>query len=150
MIDCDLACIVIAGMVGGMLRHMRSLRTMKRDHGRIHTLLEEVPITSRMLFTRTCFSRAVHAQRISQACHGTALVLHGVQAITGHDALYALCAGGERADAFADVPADHKAGNLVQDDGASHAGAAAAPGGAPVLDDDLCCCKPTSCCFPHC
>ena len=30
-----------AGMVGGMLRHMRSLRTMKRDHGRIHTLLEE-------------------------------------------------------------------------------------------------------------
>ncbi len=24
-----------------MLRHMRSLRTMKRDHGRIHTLLEE-------------------------------------------------------------------------------------------------------------
>ncbi len=33
---------LLAGMVGGMLRHMRSLRTMKRDHGRIHTLLEEV------------------------------------------------------------------------------------------------------------
>eukprot|EP00884_Botryococcus_braunii_P009221 jgi/Botrbrau1/182/Bobra.0022s0162.1 len=28
-------------MVAGMLRHMRSLRTMKRDHGWIHTLLEE-------------------------------------------------------------------------------------------------------------
>ena len=28
-------------MVAGMLRHMRSLRTMRRDHGRIHTLLEE-------------------------------------------------------------------------------------------------------------
>lgn len=31
----------VPGMVGGMLRHMRSLRTMKRDHGWIHTLLEE-------------------------------------------------------------------------------------------------------------
>ena len=30
-----------AGMVGGMLRHMHSLRTMRRDYGRIHTLLEE-------------------------------------------------------------------------------------------------------------
>lgn len=30
----------VPGMVGGMLRHMRSLRTMKRDHGWIHTLLE--------------------------------------------------------------------------------------------------------------
>lgn len=28
-------------MVGGMLRHMRSLRSMKRDNGWIHTLLEE-------------------------------------------------------------------------------------------------------------
>lgn len=31
----------VPGMVGGMLRHMRSLRSMKRDHGWIHTLLEE-------------------------------------------------------------------------------------------------------------
>lgn len=31
----------VPGMVAGMLRHMRSLRTMKRDHGWIHTLLEE-------------------------------------------------------------------------------------------------------------
>ena len=36
-----MAACNVAGMVGGMLRHMRSLRTMKRDHGRIHTLLEE-------------------------------------------------------------------------------------------------------------
>jgi hypothetical protein len=28
-------------MVAGMLRHMRSLRSMRRDHGWIHTLLEE-------------------------------------------------------------------------------------------------------------
>lgn len=28
-------------MVAGMVRHMNSLRTMKRDHGWIHTLLEE-------------------------------------------------------------------------------------------------------------
>jgi threonyl-tRNA synthetase len=31
----------VPGMVAGMLRHMRSLRAMKRDHGWIHTLLEE-------------------------------------------------------------------------------------------------------------
>lgn len=31
----------VPGMVGGMLRHLRSLRTLKRDHGWIHTLLEE-------------------------------------------------------------------------------------------------------------
>jgi hypothetical protein len=28
-------------MVAGMLRHMKSLRSMQRDHGWIHTLLEE-------------------------------------------------------------------------------------------------------------
>jgi hypothetical protein len=31
----------VPGMVGGMLRHLRSLRRMKRDYGWIHTLLEE-------------------------------------------------------------------------------------------------------------
>lgn len=31
----------VPGFVAGMLRHMRSLRTMQRDHGWIHTLLEE-------------------------------------------------------------------------------------------------------------
>jgi len=31
----------VPGMVGGMMRHLRSLRTMKRDNGWIHTLLEE-------------------------------------------------------------------------------------------------------------
>ncbi|WPT13160.1 Alternative oxidase [Picochlorum sp. SENEW3] len=31
----------VPGMVGAMLRHLRSLRTMKRDNGWIHTLLEE-------------------------------------------------------------------------------------------------------------
>lgn len=31
----------VPGMVAGMLRHMGSLRSMRRDHGWIHTLLEE-------------------------------------------------------------------------------------------------------------
>jgi len=31
----------VPGMVAGMLRHMNSLRRMERDHGWIHTLLEE-------------------------------------------------------------------------------------------------------------
>jgi len=31
----------VPGMVGGMVRHLRSLRTMKEDNGWIHTLLEE-------------------------------------------------------------------------------------------------------------
>jgi len=31
----------VPGMVAGMLRHMSSLRSMQRDHGWIHTLLEE-------------------------------------------------------------------------------------------------------------
>ncbi|CAE7913983.1 alxA [Symbiodinium sp. KB8] len=31
----------VPGMVGGMLRHLHSLRTMERDYGWIHTLLEE-------------------------------------------------------------------------------------------------------------
>jgi hypothetical protein len=31
----------VPGMTAGMLRHLRSLRTMNRDHGWIHTLLEE-------------------------------------------------------------------------------------------------------------
>jgi hypothetical protein len=31
----------VPGMVFGMLRHLRSLRSMKRDYGWIHTLLEE-------------------------------------------------------------------------------------------------------------
>lgn len=31
----------VPGMVGAMLRHLRSLRTMRRDNGWIHTLLEE-------------------------------------------------------------------------------------------------------------
>ena len=32
----------VPGMVAGMLRHMRSLRALRRDHGWIRTLLEEV------------------------------------------------------------------------------------------------------------
>ena len=31
----------VPGMIGGMIRHMRSLRTLERDHGWIHHLLQE-------------------------------------------------------------------------------------------------------------
>ena len=31
----------VPGMVGGMIRHLHSLRLMRRDHGWIHTLIEE-------------------------------------------------------------------------------------------------------------
>ena len=31
----------VPGMIGGMSRHMRSLRTLERDHGWIHHLLQE-------------------------------------------------------------------------------------------------------------
>jgi len=31
----------VPGMVAGMARHLRSLRSMNRDYGWIHTLLEE-------------------------------------------------------------------------------------------------------------
>jgi hypothetical protein len=32
----------VPGIVGAMIRHLHSLRLMRRDHGWIHTLLEEV------------------------------------------------------------------------------------------------------------
>lgn len=32
----------VPGIVGGMIRHLHSLRLMQRDNGWIHTLLEEV------------------------------------------------------------------------------------------------------------
>ena len=31
----------VPGFAGGMIRHLRSLRRMERDHGWIHTLIEE-------------------------------------------------------------------------------------------------------------
>jgi threonyl-tRNA synthetase len=31
----------VPGMIGGMSRHLRSLRTLERDHGWIHHLLQE-------------------------------------------------------------------------------------------------------------
>ena len=32
---------LLSGMIGAMVRHLKSLRRMTRDHGWIHTLLEE-------------------------------------------------------------------------------------------------------------
>lgn len=31
----------VPGMIGGLVRHLRSLRTLERDHGWIHHLLQE-------------------------------------------------------------------------------------------------------------
>ena len=31
----------VPGMIGGMIRHLKSLRTLEKDHGWIHHLLEE-------------------------------------------------------------------------------------------------------------
>lgn len=37
----------VPGMVAGMLRHLRSLRAMKADHGWINTLLDEAEVRKR-------------------------------------------------------------------------------------------------------
>lgn len=44
----------VPGMVAAMLRHMISLRTLKRDHGWIHTLLEEAENERMHLLTFMC------------------------------------------------------------------------------------------------
>lgn len=41
----------IPGMIGGMMRHLRSLRTLKSDGGWIHHLLEEAENERMHLFT---------------------------------------------------------------------------------------------------
>ena len=38
---CVCVCACVTGQCAGMLRHLRSLRRCQRDHGWIHTLLEE-------------------------------------------------------------------------------------------------------------
>ena len=47
----------VPGMVGAMLRHMVSLRTLKRDHGWIHTLLEEAENERMHLLTFMCLKK---------------------------------------------------------------------------------------------
>jgi threonyl-tRNA synthetase len=47
----------VPGMVGAMLRHMVSLRTLKRDHGWIHTLLEEAENERMHLLTFMCLKQ---------------------------------------------------------------------------------------------
>ena len=39
--QCHHSAAGVPGMVAGMLRHLHSLRRMERDHGWIHTMLEE-------------------------------------------------------------------------------------------------------------
>ena len=40
----------VPGMAAGMIRHLHSLRRMERDHGWIHTLLEEAENERKFLF----------------------------------------------------------------------------------------------------
>jgi hypothetical protein len=49
----------VPGMVGAMIRHLHSLRLMRRDHGWIHTLLEEVRFTYHDRFS--CVYRSYHS-----------------------------------------------------------------------------------------
>jgi hypothetical protein len=44
-------CAAVPGMIGGMVRHMKSLRTMNQDGGWIHHLLEEAENERMHLFT---------------------------------------------------------------------------------------------------
>jgi demethoxyubiquinone hydroxylase (CLK1/Coq7/Cat5 family) len=44
-------CAAVPGMIGGMIRHMKSLRTMSHDGGWIHHLLEEAENERMHLFT---------------------------------------------------------------------------------------------------
>jgi threonyl-tRNA synthetase len=62
----------IPGMVGAMWRHFRSLRTMKRDGGRIHTLLEEAENERMHLLT------FMELKKPGLAVRGTVLLAQGL------------------------------------------------------------------------
>jgi hypothetical protein len=62
----------VPGMVAGMLRHMGSLRRMKRDHGWIHTLLEEAENERMHLLT------FLEIRRPSLAFRSLVLITQGV------------------------------------------------------------------------
>lgn len=70
----------IPGMVGAMWRHFSSLRTMKRDNGQIHTLLEEAENERMHLLT------FMEMKKPSWMVRTTVLVAQGV--VTN---LYTLC-----------------------------------------------------------
>lgn len=86
----------VPGMMGAMIRHLHSLRLMRRDHGWIHTLLEEVrpPSAAQPSATMTppcCgihFSArflGIHAPRASAAAScGTAGVVLPLTALAPH------------------------------------------------------------------
>jgi hypothetical protein len=52
----------VPGMVGAMIRHLHSLRLMRRDHGWIHTLLEEVCFFYHDPLS--CISRSYHSSLV--------------------------------------------------------------------------------------
>lgn len=62
----------VPGMVGGMLRHMRSLRSMQRDYGWIHTLLEEAENERMHLLT------FMEMRQPGVIFRGSVLVLQGI------------------------------------------------------------------------
>ena len=41
----------VPGMIGGVVRHLKSLRTLEKDNGRIHVLLQEAENERMHLFT---------------------------------------------------------------------------------------------------
>ena len=54
----------VPGMVGGALQHLRSLRRMEGDHGRIHTLLEEAENERMHLMTFLHIARPTAFERL--------------------------------------------------------------------------------------
>lgn len=62
----------VPGMVAGMVRHTRSLRGLRRDHGWIHTLLEEAENERMHLLTFLTLAQPGYAFR------GAVLVTQGV------------------------------------------------------------------------
>src|ERR687892_623099 len=54
----------VPGMVGGALQHLRSLRRMEGDHGRIHTLLDEAENERMHLMTFIHIARPTMLERV--------------------------------------------------------------------------------------
>jgi ubiquinol oxidase len=54
----------VPGMVGGALQHLRSLRRLESDHGRIHTLLEEAENERMHLMTFLAIARPTSLERM--------------------------------------------------------------------------------------
>lgn len=61
----------VPGMVGGMVRHMRSLRRLEDDNGWIHTLLSEAENERMHLMTFIEIARPSWLERMVIRAHGS-------------------------------------------------------------------------------